>query len=912
MPASPTTGAARARGDLLSDATRFANRWAGATSESSDKQPFWDDLFAIFGILRRQVAVFEQLASRASTGNVGWIDLLFPGQMGVEHKSAGEDLDAAMAQLLDYLPALPPAELPWLLVVCDFQNFRWHNLETGQQGSFRLAELPDNIDVFAWMAGYNRPGRTYENVEDVNLAATKLMANLHDRLAANGYSGHALREWLTRILFCLFADDSGVWDRAAFHAWVALHTRQDGSDLGPQIAYLFQLLDTPEERRPANLDPEYAQFTYINGDLFQEILPIPQCDTAVRDSLLAACTFDWTGISPAIFGSMFQNVMTPAERRTLGAHYTSEENILRVIEPLFLKPLGDQLAAARTRPKLREFLDRLRGLKFLDPACGCGNFLVVSYRELRRLESAAVRRLLELDRQSGQLAVDVTLNFRVQVDQFYGIEIEEFPAKIARTAMYLMDHLCNREVSAEFGEHYARFPIPATPTIVNADALELPWGDVLPAESCDYCFGNPPFAGHTTRSRHQSDQMRAVWGRKYNKWLDYVTCWYKLSWEYGKDCKTQFAYVSTSSIAQGEQVARLWDEGLSAGATLTFAHQAFDWRNEASGRAHVHVVIEGFSMEEPRPDRILCTYQSARSEPECSSVRNISPYLVDAPNVLVHRRRQTLTTLLSPVSYGSLASDGGALCVEDDQYPDNDPTAARYLRPYVGSRELIHGLARWVIWAPDGIPAADVRASDFLSERLEQCRTNRLDSDNPDTQALAATPYRFFHVAQPESEYVGIPATVSANRRFYPVAYLSADTIASNAMYTVVDPTGLTFAILSSSMFMTWQRYAGGELRSDLRFSGGVVYNTLPLPQNISTADRDRLIAAGRAVIDARPPDSTLAQMYDPLATPRGLLAAHTELDRVVDRLFTRRRNLSDSDRAAVLLDAYAAATRPA
>ena len=488
------------KGELRRRATSFAKRFADATSEKSESQTFWNEFFAVFGIERAQVAAFEQLAKRSSTGNHGWIDLLFPSQMGVEQKSRGEDLDAAMGQVLDYLPSLTPAEHPWLLVACDFERFRWRNLNDGTSGAFLLEELADNLDLFWWIARYPTPDQRFENVEDANLAASDLMATVHDRLADLGYGGHPLREWLTRLLFCMFADDTGVWSPAALQAYVAAHTAPDGSDLGPRLAHLFQVLNTPHEKRSSALDEELDQFTYINGDLFEETLPIPACDAEVRDAILLACRFDWTAISPAVFGAMFQNVMEPPERRQLGAHYTTEENILRTIRPLFLDDLEAELGRARTKPALERFLAKLASLTFLDPACGCGNFLVVTYRELRRIETEALRLLAPKQGRAGQLTVDVTLQCKVRVDQFYGIEIEEFPAKIARTAMYLVDHLANREVSREFGEHYVRFPIPAAPNIVHANALRMDWADVLPAADADYVFGNPPFIGHALRA----------------------------------------------------------------------------------------------------------------------------------------------------------------------------------------------------------------------------------------------------------------------------------------------------------------------------------------------------------------------------------------------------------------------------
>jgi hypothetical protein len=332
------------------------------------------------------------------------------------------------------------------------------------------------------------------------------------------------------------ADDTDVWERAAFHAYIARNTRIDGTDLGSVLAHIFQILNQPDDKRQSNLDEDLSQFTYINGDLFEAILPIPATTGETRDALLEACTFDWSKISPAIFG-MFQNVMEAAERRHVGAHYTTEQNILRAIRALFLDDLEAELAAAKSKPKLNAFHDKLASLTFFDPACGCGNFLVIAYREIRRLETETLRRLLAKGKQSGQRVASLELLCKVRVDHFYGIEIEEFPARIARTAMYLIDHIANREVSAEFGELYVRFPIQVTPHIVQGDALEMDWNSLLSAADCDYCFGNPPFSGHATRTKYQSDQMRAIWGSGYAKWLDYVTCWYRKALDYGQDAQ---------------------------------------------------------------------------------------------------------------------------------------------------------------------------------------------------------------------------------------------------------------------------------------------------------------------------------------------------------------------------------------
>ncbi len=497
-------------------ARAFAKAWKGVTSEQAEKQSFWNDFFSVFGVQRRQVAAYEAIAERASTGNAGWIDLLLPGQMGVEHKSTGKSLSEAMAQLVDYLPSLAPAEHPWLLVVSDFARFEWRNLETGVSGAFALEELADRADLFWWLAGYEVGHRSYPDEVAANLKATELLADLYDALLASGYPPGDLREWVTRILFCLFADDAGVWDRGRVSfVPCPTHTARDGHDLGDVIARIFRVLNTPLDERPGNVDDDLAQFTYINGDLFASDLWGVTGDSDVRRALLSACVFDWSAISPAIFGSLFQNVMTAKERRQLGAHYTTEQNILRTIRPLFLDDLAAELAAATSQPKLQAFHDKLSTLTFFDPACGCGNFLVIAYRELRRLETDCLRKLAEKQKRTGQRQLGLDLLCKVRVDQFYGIEIEEFPARITRTALYLIDHLENRRVSVEFGEHYVRFPIPAAPHIHIGNALIDDWNEILPASDCDYLFGNPPFAGQATRSGDQTADLRRVWGKGY-------------------------------------------------------------------------------------------------------------------------------------------------------------------------------------------------------------------------------------------------------------------------------------------------------------------------------------------------------------------------------------------------------------
>jgi len=890
-------------------AVAFSKSHKDDHSEAGERQLFWNDFFqSIFGVSIKSVGQFEMAATRLSTGNRGWIDLLVPGEMAVEHKSLGEDLTKAMDQLFDYLDSLQDAAKPWLLVVCDFQNFYWHNLRDRTQGRFQLSDLSKNVDLFWWLAGHRSDG-IFENEEAANLVATGYMATLHDAVLASGYDTHSLREWLTRILFCLFADDTEVWDRKAFGLYLFLHTNADGSDLGSTLAYLFQILNTPESERAKNLDEDLATFTYINGDLFANQLPIPSCDEATRTALLDACKFDWSAISPAIFGSMFQNVMTPAERRQLGAHYTTEENIMRTIRPLFLDDLESDLGqikvttSAQSKASLNSFQKKLSELKFMDPACGCGNFLVIAYREIRRLETEVLRKLAVANKWGIGQVLDVSQLLKVNVAQFYGIEIEEFPARIARTALYLMDHKVNLEVSKEFGQYFARFPIPSSPHITIANALRTDWNEVLLADDADFIFGNPPFVGQSNRSTEQTEDLEIVWGKAYNGYLDYVTGWYIKAIDYTGSRHIGIAFVSTSSICQGEPVVALWGPLLNAGYQISFAYQPFMWKSEAQGKAAVHVVIIGISKEPTSSHPLYADDEKGGFI--LSHVANINPYLTSGPNVLIAPRSKPLVMNLPTIRRGSMVSDGGHLLVSSDEYDAvaADPIASKYLHKFIGARELLHGDARWCLWMPDLDPR-DVRLSSILRERIEAVRKMRLAGANEEIRGMANRPAEFLRNKQPTTNYLAIPRHVSENRRYFPVGYFDASVISGDHNFVAEDPDGVLFALLSSSMFITWLRTVGGKLTNRLRFSNTLVWNTFPFPE-VSETEKLRLGQATEEILLARSefPDASLADMYDPNAMPTTLYRAHENLDSLVDTTFgMRSRVLSDSERLGVLL----------
>jgi hypothetical protein len=810
------------------------------------------------------------------------------------------------------MATMPPYLLPKIAMVCDFEHFKGYDLDTGKPFEFTIDQFPDNIDRFLFLAGFERETTTYEQ-EAVNLHATRLMADLHDYLKASGYEGHPLRLFLTRLLFILFADKTDVWDRGLFQYWLTNKTREDGSDLGSALIYLFQVLNM--KHHPPTLDEDLAEFAYINGDLFVEPLPIPSCDAQMRELVIAACAFDWAQISPAIFGSMFQEVMTPVERRQLGAHYTTEANILRTIRPLFLDELEGELEAATTEPALERFRDKLGTLTFFDPACGCGNFLVIAYREIRRLELECLKRLRDLKlahqrRHAGQLTLDISWTSRVRISQFYGIEIEEFPARIAETAIYLMDHLANRQLSSEFGVYYVRFPIADTAKIVIANALRMDWSTVLPADKCAYLFGNPPFSGHYTRTAEQTEDLELVWGSGYQGYLDHVTGWYIKGIEYVGRGSTKLAYVSTNSVCQGEPVPHLWQPILDAGFSIDFAHRTFLWKSEARGPAGVHVVIVGFSQDSGSRRRLLFDYPIyGRGEPTVLTVPNINPYLVDGPDFLIRARSRPLAANLPPVQYGNMPLDNGNLLInpEDIEAVRADSHAAKYIRPFIGARELIYGEEKWCLWMVDLDPA-DRRASPILSERIENVRRWRSGRGRAATVRAAQTPHLFGEIRPlGEVAYLAIPRHVGEVRPFFTVEYFGPDVITGDHNFVAPDPDGYLFGLLSSSMFMTWMRTVAGRLRADPRFSKTLVWHNFPLP-NVDEAKRRQVAEAGQGVLRAREqfPDRCLDDLYDRDAMPAALVQAHRALDTVVNRCFTRGRVATEADRQRVLFQRYA------
>ncbi len=884
---------------------KFSREWASETSEDAEAKSFWDDFFNIFGVSRRRLASFEEPVKKAD-GKGGFIDLLWKGILLVEHKSKGKDLDRAYKQATDYFTGLKERDLPRYVLVSDFSRFRLYDLDTDEQHEFALKDLHKKVALFGFIAGYQV--RAFKDEDPANIKAAERMGKLHDALKDSGYEGHTLEVFLVRLLFCLFAEDTGIFEqRRQFQDFIEQRTAEDGSDLGAQLSAFFHALNTPVEKRQKTLDEQLAAFPYVNGKLFSEPLPPAAFNAQMREQLLNAAGLDWSQISPAIFGALFQSIMNEKARRNLGAHYTSEKNILKLIHPLFLDELRAEFEKIKnSRPKLHEFHEKLATLTFLDPACGCGNFLVIAYRELRLLELDVILAMNKKELDSGQ-ALDPRLLIKCNVDQFYGIEIEEFPAQIAQVALWLTDHQLNLRVQEIFGNHFVRLPLEKSASIVNGNALRIDWNDVVPRENLNYILGNPPFVGKKEQNAVQKADMAFVFsGEKGVGNLDFVSAWYLLSAKYINGTTIGCAYVSTNSIAQGEQVGALWSKLYKLNVHINFAHKTFKWSNEARDNAAVHCVIIGFGCS-PAKHKRLFDYEYSKTDAHEISASNINAYLVDAQDVLLESRRDSICNV-PKIVFGSMPNDGGNLLFSDaqkDAFFLEEPEALKWIKPFLGSEEFINNIPRWCLWLLDVPPNEMTKLPNVLS-RVAAVKNIRSDSTRSTTNALAATPSLFGEIRQPTKRYLAIPKTSSEQRFFIPIGFLESEIIASTELFTIQDATTYEFGILTSTMHMAWVRTVCGRLKSDYRYSAGIVYNNFPWPEP-SDKQREAIEQAAQAVLDARAlfPNATLADLYDPLTMPPALVKAHQALDRSVDAAYGKRQFKTDAERVAFLFERY-------
>jgi len=934
--------------EIKTRAVAFSKEWENASNEDADAKPFIISFLNVFGITNRSFYSFEQRVKKIDRSD-GYIDFLWKGKLLIEMKSKGKNLENAFQQAMEYTQSLKSHDLPKYVLVCDFKNFFLYDLDNGSTFSFTLEELVDNVEFFGFLLGFQKV--TYDEQDPANIKAAELMGKLHDRLKEIGYDGHPLEVYLVRILFCLFAEDTTIFNKLQFQQFIEQRTNIDGSDLASKLQELFQVLNTPSEKRFKNLDIQLDKFPYVNGKLFEETLPIASFDSKMRNALLECCFLDWSKISPAIFGSMFQSVMNPKERRNLGAHYTSEKNILKVIRPLFLDELWDELDSIKSnKSKLIEFHEKISTLKFLDPACGCGNFLIITYRELRLLELEILKRL----DKTGQGVLNVKDLIKLDVDMMYGIEYEEFPARIAEVAMWLIDHQMNMLVSQEFGQYFVRLPLSKSATIVHGDALAIEWQTLLnpsneiniqakhanifiakepeleyksvniQADSYsiqqgtiptppntikfDYILGNPPFIGSKLMTEYQRQSVVRVFDNIQGAGvLDYVTAWYCKAAQYIQNTNIKVAFVSTNSIVQGEQVAILWQYLLQRfSIKIHFAHRTFKWGNEAKGNAAVYCVIIGFGTQEVSKKYIF-DYEDIKGDPEVNQAKNINPYLVDAKNVIITRKSNPICDV-PKMSFGNMPLDGGHLLLSDEEKVElvqQEPKSEKFIKPLISAFEFLNSQKRWCLWLVDAEPN-ELKKMPKVLKRIESVKKFRLDSVAPSTQKFAQFPSLFRDKNNPES-FIIVPRVSSENRGYIPMGFFGKNEIASDTCMIIPNGTLFHFGVLTSKMHMAWVKYVCGRLKSDFRYSKDIVYNNYPWPQNPTDKQIQAIEKAAQKVLDVRLqfPNSSLADLYDPLSMPPALVQAHNELDKAVDLAYRPQPFTSEANRMEYLFDLY-------
>jgi hypothetical protein len=898
---------------MRENALQFMERWKNESYEKGEAQTFWNEFFEIFGVDRKFLAEFEKPIQKLS-GNIGFIDLFWEGKLLIEHKSLGKDLSKAKDQAMSYFETLQEEEQPRYLLVCDFQRFELTDLKNDTEWRFELSELADNLNLFSFIAVDDEV--IYDERTKLNLEAGHLMRDFRDHLLHSGYNGKDTEIFLTRQLFLLFADNIEVkeWEKNLFLKW--FDEVKDPRYIGGEITKLFQILDSPKESRSKDLDELTKQFPYINGNIFKERLPISFFDWKMREKFMEILRFDWSQINPVIFGTIFQDNIDTADRREHGNHFTEEENILKVINPLFLEKYRNRFEKSRkSSKKLRELHRELANLKFLDPACGSGNFLIITYRELKRLEIEMIKE-------------DSSIYPAISIEQFYGFELLELPSKITEVAMLLVDYQMSKEYqNTLFSDPDLNIPIKKSANIFHINSLKEDWGEVLNGQKVDYIIGNPPFYGSKLQTKEQKSELLKVFDNlKGVGNLDYITAWFIKSADYiEQNPQTETAFVSTNSIVQGEQVAILWHEIIAnMGLTINFAHQTFIWSNRAKETAKVHCVVVGFGKEEWREKQIFeypvekvfskrfNRLVKREGTPVKKVVKEISPYLIEGKSAFILNRNKHIQKDSLEMVIGNKPIDGGNFIFSEDekkQFLEAEPEAEKFFREFFGAKEFLRNEKRYVLWLGE-ISSKELEAIPKVLERVQNVKKLRLESKSKPTQKLAETPTRFHIETIPNSRYLAIPKTSSENRRYIPIGFLEPDILVSDSMFSLSDATLYQFGVLTSSMHMAFMRYTAGRLESRYRYSIGIVYNNFPFPvKKVTKLQRENIEKLSQQILDIREEhsDSSLAKLYSPETMPEELLKAHLELDKAVDRLYTDRGRhfRSDTERVQKLFEIH-------
>lgn len=877
---------------------KFIADWAGHGDEKQDTSRFWTGLLRnVFGI--EEPEKFIEFELPVKLAHTSFIDGYIPQtRVLIEQKSRGisfkKGLKQSDGQLLTpyqqarrYAGYLPFNQTPRWIVVCNFEAFEIHdmNFPNGEPEVIPLADLEKEVHRLQFLV--DTGNTTIQKEMEVSLQAGELVGVLYDAILkqykdpSSPDTLKSLNALCVRLVFCLYAEDAGIFGgRNKFHDYLEQHRAEDRRAL----ISLFQVLDQKPEERDPYLDEDLASFPYVNGGLFaDENIEIPRLGEAVIDLILvqASAGFDWSVISPTIFGAVFESTLNPETRRSGGMHYTSIENIHKVIDPLFLNDLKRELAeikeitVEKTRTaKLRDYQTKLASLTFLDPACGSGNFLTESYLSLRRLENEVLSLLNE-----DQIVMEMLNPIKVSIHQFYGIEINDFAATVAKTALWIAESQMMKETEDVVRMSLDFLPLKTYANITEGNALRLDWETVVPKTTLNYIMGNPPFVGKKEQSREQKSDLVSVWkNAKGTGNLDYVTGWYKKAAEVVQSSRIQVAFVSTNSITQGEQVPIFWRQMLNMGIHIDFAYRTFRWDSEASIKAHVHCVIIGFSVLPEKKKRRLYTTENYQE------VNNINPYLVDAPSVLIEGRSRSICNAL-PILYGSMPIDDGHLILgqEDvDKLLSENPNNQRFIKKYVGGAELIQGKKRWCLWLKGATPE-ELQSSSIIMERIKATAEFRKSSKRPQTLELANTPALFGEIRQPDTEMLAIPKVSSENRRYIPISYISPDIIVNGSALIIPNASLYHFGVLISNVHNAWMRVVAGRMKSDYQYSNKIVYNNFPWPTP-TEEQKAKIERTAQAILDARAlyPDSSLADLYDEVTMPPELRKAHQDNNKAV------------------------------
>lgn len=912
-------------------ARRFVADWTGRGYERGESQQFWLQLLTqVFGV--DDPANFIRFEERVKLSNQSFIDAHIPAtRVLIEQKSLGKDLRQGIPQsdgsvLTPYKQAkryadnMPFSMRPRWIVVSNFASFLVYDLE--QPGQEPEEILLENLErEFFRLSFLVNPGEAHlHKEEEVSVKAGEIIGRIYDALlvqygADDPATLRALNMLCVRLVFCLYAEDAGHFGRDQFHDYLAAY---DGDDLRTHLLELFRTLNTPEHLRSRYLAPQLAAFPYTNGGLFAEEVDIPPFTPELKTMLLkqASLDFDWSRISPTIFGAVFESTLNPLTRRAGGMHYTSVQNIHRLIDPLFLDALTDELDAILARPQgdrraraLADFQDKLASLRFLDPACGSGNFLTETYLSLRRLENRALEALFAGRRMMGELYNPI----KVSINQFYGIEINDFAAVVATTALWISEAQMLAETERIVQQDISFLPLRTYNNICEGNALQTDWTSLCPKEELTYIIGNPPFVGYSLQSAGQKEDMLQILtdekGKPYKMAgkVDYVAAWFFKAAQLMQGTSIRTAFVSTNSITQGEQVAAVWQPVMERfGAHIDFAYPSFRWDNEASDKAHVHCVIVGFSCD---PALAKAKRKKLFAQEGCKEVDNINAYLVAANNEFINNRKLPLCDV-PLMTTGNRPADGGFLIIEQEDYDDfiaKEPDAVPFIKKFVGSTEFINNKKRYCLWLVDASPA-QMRKMPLVMKRIEGCKQDRLNSPDKGRQQLADMPHLFREIQNPNN-YLIIPKVSSERRPYIPIGYMDKETIASDLVFIIPSASLYHFGVLTSWVHMAWMRAVCGRLETRYRYSKDVVYNNFPWPE----ADASAVAAiseTAQAILDARAayPDSSLADLYDDTLMPPALRRAHRNNDRAVLRAygFPTNDTFTESDCVARLFQLYA------